>query len=115
MKDLLTWIPRIIGLLFTGFMILFSLDAFSGDTSIAQKILGFLLHLIPAFVVGGCLLLAWKYRLLGGVLFMVLGMVFTIYFSTYRTASHFVSVSLPLFVAGILFMVSQWNVVSTLT
>ena len=110
MVKLLSWLPRILALLFNALLVVLSLDSFSGDTSFGQQILGFLVHLIPAFLVGAGLVLAWRYRVLGGLLFLVLGMVFTIYFGTYQSTSHFLLISLPLFISGLLFMASQWFV-----
>ncbi len=104
----MTWLPRIIALLFVGLLVLLSMDSFGGNQTLGRQLIGFLIHLIPAFLVGICLLIAWKFRLLGGVLFLVIGMLFTIYFGTYRSASHFLLISLPLFVVGALFMLSQW-------
>ncbi|MEZ4958548.1 MAG: hypothetical protein R2830_01900 [Saprospiraceae bacterium] len=107
MKKTMTWLPRIFSLLFVGLLVLLSLDAFSENTPLGYQIIGFLIHLFPAFSVLVCLLIAWRYRLVGGVLFMALGLIFTIYFGTYRSISHFLMISLPLFVVGVLFMVSQ--------
>lgn len=108
MGKIMTWLPRGVAFLFIGLLVLLSFDSFSGEISFGQKLLGFLIHLVPAFSVAVCLLVAWKYRLFGGVLFLMLGMVFTIYFGTWKSASHFSLISLPLLVAGVLFMVSQW-------
>lgn len=102
------WLPRIIALLFVGLLVLLSMDSFAGDRSVGEKMLGFLIHLIPAFAVVICLLVAWKFRVLGGLLFIVMGLIFTIFFGTYRSIPSFFSISLPLLLAGILFMISQW-------
>ncbi len=108
MKNFLTWLPRILALLFAVELAVLALDAFEGTISFWQKLLGFLIHLIPAFSVTAFLLIAWKYRLVGGVLFLVLGMIFTIYFNSYKTAFGFIMISTPLFASGLLFMMSQW-------
>lgn len=45
--------------------------------------------------------------LVGGLFFMLLGMVFTIYFQTDRAAANFLMISMPLLVAGVLFIFSH--------
>lgn len=111
MKNIFIWLPRILALLFAGFLALFALDAFSGDLSLGKKLLGFLYHLAPALSVLLFLAVAWRFRLVGGLGFLVLGMVFTIYFDTYRQTANFMMISLPLFVTGVLFMISHRFVV----
>lgn len=102
----LTWSPRIIASAFVGVLAIFSLDAFSGGGTFGEKAGGFLVHLIPAFITVGCLAVAWKYRLWGGVLFLFLGIVFTFYFGTAKNIYNFLLISAPLFAAGVLFLLS---------
>ena len=49
----------------------------------------------------------------GGLVFMVLGMVFTVYFAAWRTAELFMMLSMPLLLAGVLFIFSNWNLEKT--
>lgn len=110
MKEILTWAPRILAILFIGFLSLFALDAFDSNHSFLQRIANFLIHLIPSFILIGCLFVGWKYPILGGLLFLVTGLVFTIYFGTYNNVSNFLLISLPLLVIGFLFIISRWTV-----
>lgn len=107
MKNVLKWSPRAIAFAYLLFLATLSLDAFGGEGSFGQKVLGFLIHLTPAFAVGGFLFLAWKFPLVGGLFFMVLGMVFTIYYHTDRSLPNFLLISMPLFLAGLLFIFSH--------
>lgn len=107
MKYTMIWLPRIIVLLLIGLLLMLSLDSFIDEPTIGRKILGFLIHLLPDVLVVGCLWVAWKFRMLGGILFMILGLIFSIFIGTCSSASRFFSISLPLFAAGVLFMVSQ--------
>ena len=102
--DIVVWIARLVTLAFIVLLILFSFDAFSGDASFGKKLVGFLIHLVPAAAVGLGLFIAWKFPLPGGVLLLVLGMIFTIYFNTWEATQNFLLVSVPLFLAGVLFM-----------
>lgn len=109
MSTFFTWFPRILGICYSLFIASFSLDVFSEVGGVWQKILGFLIHLIPAVVTVICLLVAWHYRILGGLLYIVVGMVFMIYFGSWRDTLSFVLITLPMVVAGVFFILSQWN------
>lgn len=109
MSAFLTWFPRILSILYVLFIASFALDSFSGPDSFLRQMGIFLLHLIPAFAAIICLYVAWKYRILGGLLYIVLSMVFTIYFGSWRDTQSFLIISLPLVVAGLFFIISKWN------
>lgn len=102
----LLWSPRIIALVFAGLLALFALDAFKMNKSLADQFGDFLVHLLPAVITVGGLVIAWKYRLVGGFLFLFLGIVFTFYFGTASNFYNFLLISAPLFAAGILFLLS---------
>jgi hypothetical protein len=44
------WLPRILCILAILFISVFALDAFDPELSIWQQIVGFLIHLIPSFI-----------------------------------------------------------------
>ncbi|MGQ8338445.1 DUF7670 domain-containing protein [Sunxiuqinia sp. A32] len=71
------WAPRILCLLAIAFVSLFALDAFQPELSIWKQIQAFLMHLIPSFILLAILLVAWKWELVGGVVFIVIGLAFT--------------------------------------
>ncbi len=50
MNRVLFWTPRILMILFIGFISLFALDSFAGNQSFPEKIGGFIIHLIPSAV-----------------------------------------------------------------
>lgn len=110
MKDVLTWFPRILVMVFVVFVSIFALDAFDEEGTFFVKIGHFLMHLIPSAVTLAFLWIAWRYRILGGLLFIVWGLIFTIYFGTHRTTPLFLMFSLPLLTAGLLFMISNLSV-----
>ncbi len=109
-KKVLTWLPRMVVMAFAVFVSVFALDAFEGKGSFLEQTGHFLAHLLPAFITVAFLLVAWRYRLFGGLLFVVWGLIFTIYFGTHRSVPLFLMFSLPLLVAGFLFMVSTLSV-----
>lgn len=107
MKFFLTWFPRMVVALYAIFISLFALDAFSAGGTIWQKLGGFLMHLIPTAVTIIFLLVAWRHRMLGGLLFVIWGLVVTIHFGTHRTVPLFLTFSIPLLLSGFLFIFSQ--------
>ncbi|MCC6723327.1 MAG: hypothetical protein IT258_02365 [Saprospiraceae bacterium] len=109
MSAFLTWFPRILSMAYVLFIASFALDSFSEPGSMLRHLGIFLLHLIPAIAASICLFVAWRRRILGGLLHIVLSMIFTIYFGSWRDTQSFLMISLPLAVAGFLFIVSKWN------
>jgi hypothetical protein len=103
----LTWVPRVLAILYILLISMFALDAFTGEPDFGEQLKAFLLHLIPSLLTVLCLVVAWQYRIVGGSLFLILGLAFTIYFGTYHSATTFLLISLPLLVTGMLFIVSK--------
>lgn len=112
-KQCLTWFPRILAIVFAAFITLFALDAFEAKASFWHQMGHVLIHLVPTAAVLAALWLAWYRRIIGGLLFLVLGMVFTIHFGTWRAAGLFWMFSMPLFVAGVAFIFSQYSKLPT--
>lgn len=100
------WIPRVAAILFILFVSLFALDAFSGEASVLVKLGGFLMHLVPSFVLLAILVLAWKRPGYGGAAFVLAGILFTLVFDTHERLSSLLSISVPSFVIGALFIAS---------
>lgn len=74
--DRLIWLaPRIVTILGIGFLSLFALDAFEGPAPWHQLLLGFLIHMVPSFVLIALLALAWRFERIGGSLFVGVGLL----------------------------------------
>jgi len=69
------WLPRIICILAILFVSVFALDAFSPELTIWQQIGGFLMHLIPSFILLAFLIVAWKWEYIGGIIFAIIGLI----------------------------------------
>lgn len=76
----LYWAPRIVAIVFIGFISLFSLDVFSGEGSLIEMLGGFVIHLIPSIIMLFFLAIAWSHDRVGGVLFLTLAAIFFIQF-----------------------------------
>jgi hypothetical protein len=114
----LVFTPRVIVILATLFVSIFALDSFSNNHSIWQQLGEFVIHLIPSFVLIAFLIIAWKWELVGGIIFTLLSLIFSpiIYYHNYKM-NHSIAMSLeiillitfPFFVAGVFFMASHFT------
>jgi hypothetical protein len=102
--DKLIWIPRVLAIVFIVFLMLFSVDTFSGDAPFLKKLGGFLIHSIPSLVLLLVLLIFWKKPLISGSLFILFGVAFALYFNTFRVLSTFLLTTSPFLLVGIIFV-----------
>lgn len=98
------WIPRILIMLFIAFVALFSLDVFEGEASIWYKLLGLLIHNVPALLLLLTLLLTWRRPLIGGIVFAVLMVLLTVLWQTYEAWETFLFFTVPMLVVAVLFL-----------
>ena len=101
------WFPRILSIVFILFLSLFATDVFLMEGPLFQKIAGFLIHLIPSFCLLFFLLVAWRKPKEGGYLFLILSIIFTLRFQTYKNIYSFLLISLPLLIVGICFLIEN--------
>ncbi|WP_242130874.1 DUF7670 domain-containing protein [Aestuariivivens marinum] len=112
------WTPRILCIIAILFISLFALDAFSPELSFWQQIGGFLIHLIPSFILIALLILAWKKEFIGGIVFMIIGLGLSpVVFSHNYRMNHSIFMSLgiiltitiPFAIVGVLFIISHFK------
>src|SRR3989344_7208640 len=70
------WTPRILSIIFLLFLSLFSLDVISPELSFWQIILGLFMHNIPVFILLIVLLISWKHEIVGGIAFILAGLLY---------------------------------------
>jgi hypothetical protein len=114
--SLFHWIPRILCILAILFVSLFAFDSFAPGLSFWQQIAGFLIHLIPSFILLAMLLVAWKWEFTGGIIFIILGIGLSpwLFYQNYKM-NHSVGMSLgiifaitiPFALVGLLFLISH--------
>lgn len=92
MKKLLFWAPRILAILFSMFIMLFSFDVFDGTISIINQMIGFFMHNIPVLIMILIIVLAWKKDIIGmigfGLMTIILFIMVTSSMSREGTAIH---------------------------
>ena len=111
------WTPRIICIIAILFISLFALDSFGPDLTIWQQLKGFIIHLIPSFLLIIFLLFAWKKELYGGIIFIIIGIALTplVYKNNYKmnesvgmSLGIIAVITIPFIAVGILFVISHF-------
>ena len=111
------WTPRVLCILAILFISLFALDAFSHGESFWEQLGDFAIHLIPSFILLIILIIAWKWELIGGIAFTVIGLVMTpiIYSHNYDMNQNvgtslivIATITIPFIVVGVLFVLSHY-------
>ncbi|HSN69075.1 MAG TPA: hypothetical protein VLV48_07505 [Thermoanaerobaculia bacterium] len=104
----LYWTPRILGLLFAGFLSLFALDAFDESGGLWRKVLAFAMHLVPTFLVLLFVGLAWRREWIGGIAFSALAIVYVASTWGRFPLTVYVAIAGPLILIGALFFLN-WS------
>ncbi len=104
------WLPRALAAAYIIFLALFALDAVEVEKPLLEKVLGFVIHLIPNFLLIIVLVLSWKRPAINGVIFIVISIVFALFF---RRPVTLIILSLPLALIGILFIIAGKNTKSS--
>jgi hypothetical protein len=102
----LFWTPRVLGLLFAGFVSLFALDVFAGPEGAARKLAAFAVHLVPTAMVVAALLVAWRWEGIGALLFLGLGVYYLATSWGHLGWDACLAIGGPLLVTGALFLLS---------
>jgi cell division protein FtsW (lipid II flippase) len=120
----LHWLPRIICIMGILFISMFSIDALNSELTIWQQIRSLSMHLIPSFVLILLLLLSWKRELIGGIIFMIIGLGFSpiIFIHNFKmNQSIWMSlgvisvITIPFAIVGVLFIVSHYRKKKSIT
>lgn len=106
------WAPRILAIIFILFLMLFSLDVFAENLSFWQTVVGLFMHNVPALILLAVLLISWKYEIVGGIAFILAGLLYIVVllrnsFEWYMLAWS-IQIAGPPFIIGILFLIG-WS------
>lgn len=114
---LIHWLPRVICILAILFVSLFALDSFGYELTFWQQIGGFLIHLIPSFVLTAVLIIAWKWENIGGIIFLIIGIGLSPFLfkenfdnneSVWMSLGIILAITFPFIVVGVLFVLSHF-------
>ena len=105
-KHFLFWAPRVLCILFAMFLSLFALDVFKEGHGLGETILALLIHLVPVYIVAIVLAIAWRWELIGAILFIVLALLYPVLNWGRFHWSAYWGISGPLVLLGVLFMLN---------
>lgn len=100
-------IARILMIAFILFLTMFSLDVFSMEGTLFEKLGGFVMHSIPSIILVAVLLLSWRNPLLTGILALASAVAFALHWRL-RGIVAFATMILPLVVVGILLVAAHF-------
>lgn len=104
-KKLLFWVPRILAILFALFVSLFAFDVFGPGQSLGEMLLGFLIHLIPTYLIVIALIVAWRWERVGAILFVGLGLLYILWMRGMHWSAYLIMAGIPCLI-GLLFLAS---------
>ena len=107
------WTPRILGVLLILFLAMFSLDVFEPGLTVSQIAIGLFMHNIPVLLLFIILIISWKHEIVGGVAFILAGLLYIGLTLTrvpwYLALSWSLIIAGPAFFIGILFLVGWFK------
>jgi hypothetical protein len=101
---LLFWTPRILCLLFAGFISLFALDVFQENHGFWNTTIALLIHLIPTGILLALLAVSWPWEWIGALGFPALGLFYIISCWGRFPWQTYLIIAGPLVLVGILFL-----------
>lgn len=105
----LYWTPRILCILFAGFLAVFALDVFEMQLGFWQTALALLMHLIPTGLILLGLIIVWRREWIGAVLFPLLAALHLWSMWGRLDWSAYALIEGPLVLLGILFWLNWRN------
>jgi hypothetical protein len=123
LHQIIYWTPRILSILAIGLLFLLASDSFNPKLTLQDQLISFMMNSIPAFSLLILLVIAWKWQLWGGILFMAIGLGFApfLFMINYQRlmASHnpaatwisigiVMAINFPFILAGGLFVLSHF-------
>ena len=108
------WTPRILSILFIAFLTLFSFDVFGQGYGFWGTLLAFFIHNIPVIILAILLWISWKHEIVGAIVFILAGLLYTILTLTTAIKNGFefyylawiVQIAGIAFLIGILFLIN---------
>lgn len=110
--QILYWLPRGIAIITILFLGVFALDVFDGKASTGKMIIGFLIHLVPNYILTVLLFIAWKNEMFGGILFILTALLMWFFFANPFIVNLFLFG--PILLTGLLFLIHGYMSPKTL-
>ncbi len=107
-ERVLFWLPRGLGILFTLFVSMFALDVFTEGVT-WRALGGFLIHLIPVYLLLLVLILAWRWEWIGVGMYPLLAFAYMVSMPDFPI-SVYVILTGPLFLLSLLFLLHRLTI-----
>ena len=102
----LLWISRALAIAVALFIGLFALDAFGEGRGFWTSVAGFVVHLLPTFVLLATIAAAWRRPWIGGLVFLSLAAVYVIWAREHP--NWILAIAGPLTLVATLYFLSWW-------
>jgi hypothetical protein len=108
------WTPRILGIIFVLFLMMFSLDVFEPGLTIWQIIVALFMHNLPTLFLLIILIISWKHEIVGGIVFILAGLLYILMLAMNPNFEWYmlywaVTIAGPAFLVGILFFINWFK------
>jgi hypothetical protein len=100
----LFWTPRILTILFAGFISLFAMDVFGEHYRLPQLLVALGMHLIPTALILVALAVAWRWEWVGALLFFALGVLYIVTMHARAQWDWYLFIAGPLFLLALLYL-----------
>jgi hypothetical protein len=101
-KNLLLWLPRVLGILFVLFTGIFSFDVFDMGLGLWGSLLAFFMHLlVPTILLAIVVALAWRWEWVGAVGFGLWALFYPFYFKGFDSFAYILMSGIPLVIASL--------------
>ena len=107
-RRLLYWAPRFLGIVVSLFIGLFAFDAFGPGKPLADALLDFAIHLLPALLLLTVVAASWRREWIGALTFIGLAVVYATTMARGRI-DWMLLIAGPLLLVGMLFLASWFN------
>jgi hypothetical protein len=93
---------------------IFSLDIFDLKLTILETVVGLFVHNLPALFLLVILIISWKYEIIGGIIFNLIGLAYILilvinFGFKWDMLSWSLIISAPAFLIGILFIINWFK------
>jgi len=106
-QKIVYWLPRVLGILYCLFISVFAFDVFDEGYEFWETVLALIMHLAPTALALAALLIAWRWGIIGGVIYLSLALFYIIIM---REVDWVVAllIPVPLAFTGMLFMLDHF-------
>ncbi len=102
-RNLLHWTPRVLGVIYAAFISLFAFDVWGLGGDFWDELAGFIVHLLPTYLIVAALIIAWRRPWVGGILFLLLATGFGLFFGRQEVTTLLLLALTPT-ITGLLFL-----------